>query len=506
MKNRPNVVLFISDQQRADTLPGISPVNVRSPHVAWLAQQGAQFEQAFCTLPICCPARASILSGLFPHQTGVVANYQSKLPQRNFPDDAALIADYLRPSGYQCAYTGKWHLPTGSDRRGFKDFVSRIGIQDVDDMADDDAARFARKLGIEVEGGYHEYLTRQKRNLGDPDNPVCGRTTKLPLAFHPSTLQAQQAAHFIRTMQTDDNPFLLVYSCIEPHPMGSNYDIAPCPFDKMYDPQEMYLPQTLRDSGVLSIMRSRNRGNKMTPADFFTDDHVRAKIAGYYGAVSYVDHLLGIILEALISSDQLDDTLVIFTSDHGEMLGDHRMFQKGSIMFEQMIRVPLVIKPPRAASDAAGVRVQHLVSHADLVPTMLRCCGQDVPGQLPGFDLGALVAGQDKPVRDGVAVEYYARFLEGDHNPLRAWRTRSWKYVETINGVNELYNLEQDPLETRNLINSDGASSQKAKMKEDLYAWIKSSGDPWPDIVVPDVPISKIGPWVDLADAETKNV
>lgn len=502
---RPNIVLFISDQQRADTLPGSSLLKVRAPHIAWLSQRGAQFDRAFCTVPLCTPARASILSGLYPHQSGIVSNYLVSQRQQEFPRDVKLIADYLRPAGYRCAYTGKWHLPTGSDRRGFKDFITRLGVHDVDGEEDDDAIRFAGRVGLEVSGDYASYLTSHKRRIGNPDDPVCGRTTKLPLAFHHSTLQAQQAAHFIRSMQDKDEPFLLVHSCIEPHPMSTNYNIVPCPFDKMYDPREMYLPATCREARAPFVLRKRNFGNNLTPTDYYTDDQIRAIIAGYYAAVSYVDYLLGIILEALLSTDQFDETLVIFVSDHGEMLGDHRMLRKGPVMFEEMIRIPLVIKPPQPAGNdsertAKAFTTRQLVSQVDLVPTILDYCGQDLPTDLPGCNLSPLLAGKDQPAREGLAVEYYGRFPEGVQNPLRAWRTQSWKYVETIGGDDELYNLEKDPGEEHNLVDSPEASPARDKMKKDLYSWVRASGDPWPNVDIPaDLPLGKPGPWAELA-------
>ena len=490
---RPNVLLFISDQQRADTMPGVTQVHAHTPHMAWLTETGVAFRNAFCTSPICTPARGSILSGLFPHTTGVVANYDVDPLTMTMRDDIPLIADHLRPEGYACAYVGKWHLPTGDDRRGFRDFVTRLNKMDVDSVESDDAIRFAKKIGVNIGRTYGKYLSDDKGDL-----PTGGGATKLPLAFHPSTLQAQQAAHFIRTQKDSDQPFLLTYSCIEPHPLGRQFNISPCPFDRMYDPAAMPLAETRRDPRAPHIVRNRNFGG-LLPTDRYSDDELRAMIAGYYGAVSYTDHLLGIILEALIDSDQLEDTLVIFTSDHGEMLGHHRMLKKGPVMFEDMINVPLVIRSPGETRD--GMVIEDLVSHVDLLPTILSQCGIDGAEGLPGCDLTSVLDGGEAPARDGVAVEYHSSHWGQPPFPLRCWRTMDWKYVETVGGDNELYHLAEDPGETRNLIDDPSAASQRDRLRLELHAWLEASNDPWPEIAQPDIELpARVGEWAKLAD------
>jgi len=492
MPRRPNVVLVITDQQRADTMPGESPVEAHTPHLAWLTERSAVFRNGFCATPICTPARGSILTGLSPQATGVVANYDLDPLTLSVPDDVQLVADYLRPSGYRCAYTGKWHLPTEDDRRGFRDFVTRLTQWDVASPESDDAVRFGRRVGKELGASYATYL---QRGLGK--DPTGGGATKLPLAFHPSTLQAQQAASFIRRAGQEEASFLLVYSCIEPHPLGMVFNISPCPFDRMYDPARMPLPATRRDPKAPLIARRRNyRGLK--PTDDYTDDELRAMVAGYYGAVSYVDHLTGILLEALIETDQFDDTLFIFTSDHGEMLGDHRMLKKGPVMFEELIRVPFLIKPPTPSST--GRDVPHLASHLDLVPTILDYCGAPARDDLHGRDLRGLIEGDDTPVRQGAVVEYHSAHWGHPPTPLRCWRTSDWKYVETQGGDDELYDLRADPAETRNLANDPAAGKTLQRMRGELREELDRCGDPWPEIAVPEHAMpAKVGPWEDLA-------
>lgn len=492
MSKRPNVVLFISDQQRADTMPGEGGDSGYTPHLEWLAGRSATFRNAFCASPICTPARGSLLTGLFPHATGVVANYESKSPGLSLPPDAKVLADYLKLEGYACAYTGKWHLPTGDDRRGFDDFVYRHTHWDVSSEESDDTRRFARKLGVDIGSTYTAYLADERG-----DTPTGGGATRLPLAFHPSTLHAQQAAAFVRRQRDDPRPFALVYSCIEPHPLGTVYNISPCPFDRMYDPADMTLPASRRDPGAPAVVRRRNFKG-LIPTDRFSDDDLRAMKAGYYGAVSYVDHLVGLILEALIETDQFDDTLFVFVSDHGEMLGDHRMLKKGPVMFEEMIRVPFLLKPPGPATD--GREVRPFVSQVDLVPTVLGYCGVRGGEGLHGADLRPLIEGSADPLRDGVGVQYHSCTWGETPIPLRCWRGEEWKYVETIDGDDELYDLREDPGELRNLAEDPPAAGTRRRMRERLYEWLRSIDDPWPEIAMPEA-VSPLppGPWADLA-------
>ena len=212
----PNVVLVISDQQRADTMPGVTKARVSTPHLAWLAKQGTLFRNAYCATPMCSPARASLLSGLYPHKTGMVANHQERpiSNELHLSSDLKLLSDYLQSSGYACAYSGKWHLGTGGNRRGFQDFVTRASDYDVDNPEQNDILQFTNRIGTKIEG-------KQGGHDADPnrfDARTKVGTSLLPLAYHPSQRDATAASRFVRKMAHDDRPFLLVYSCHEPHP------------------------------------------------------------------------------------------------------------------------------------------------------------------------------------------------------------------------------------------------------------------------------------------------
>ena len=402
--NRPNIVLIISDQQRADTMPGLALGSGRgagfTPHLDWLAGRGTVFRRAYCATPMCSPARASLLSGLYPHSHGMVANHQERPVSRQMrlSPTIKILADYLKPADYACAYAGKWHLGTGSDRRGFDSLAARSGVHDTNREEDNEILQFTRKTGIGIGG---------KLNGLDSDSNRYKAKTKvgaslLPLAFHPSFRNACAAAGFVRSRQKRKNPFCLVYSCHEPHPPF----ISPRPYDSIINPAEIKLPENPVDASAGRLMAKRSMDWQLKSTARFHEDEFLSIRAAYLGAVAYVDHLVGIILEALIDTDQFEDTLFIFTSDHGEMLGNHGMIFKGSVLFEELMSIPLLVHPP-GKWEKAGV-CHSLVSHVDLLPTILHWCGLEAPSTLPGKDFRPLLEEKAKEVNKGIAFQYYA--------------------------------------------------------------------------------------------------
>ena len=475
----PSVLLFISDQQRADTMPGMRKASVAAPHLEWLVRQSTLFTKAYCTTPMCSPSRSSLLSGLYPHATGMVANHQERAVAREMrlPEEVHLLADYLRPNGYRCGYVGKWHLGTGSDRRGFKDLAVRYGVHDVDGLEDNDILQFAKKIGVDLparpgsrEAGGKQTGLDPDPNHYDPRLKV-GRS-RLPLAFHTSFWNVGKAVDFIRESA---QPFLLVYSCYEPHPPF----VSPHPFDQMYSPDEMPLPDNRRDRASQTLMAERADG-QLTSTAQFSDQDLRRMWAAYYGQISYLDHLLGVLLGALIETDQFENTLLIFTSDHGEMLGSHDLLLKGAVFYEEVVNVPLLVKPPR--NRAQSHQTDQLVSLVDLAPTILHWC--NVPGSesMHGRDLRSLVEGGNSSVHDGIALEYHSNNWGDSMYPLRGWREKNWKYVENQHGGVELYDLRRDPHELENLIASPDLAKTGARLQKSLRSWQAATNDDWPKV------------------------
>jgi len=286
-----------------------------------------------------------------------------------------------------------------------------------------------------------------------------------------------RAADWIRSIADDDRPFLLVYSCNEPH----HPFVYPDPFVGMYRAEQAELPLTLDDPAGPESLTRRYRAT-LVPASRYSEEQIRAMSAAYHGGVSFVDHCAGLIFTALLETDQYDRTLIIYTSDHGELLGNHGLFFKGSHMHDDMVRVPLVVRPPGGL--AGGRPCDALVSHVDLVPTIAHWCGARTTG-LHGQMIGELMQGADGAVRDGVSCEYHSGLWQVPISPLRMWRTPEWKYVESRGGDHELYDLRSDPNELRNLLADAASATALGQMRHALGQWLASVGDPWPEVPVP---------------------
>ncbi|MFH0963765.1 MAG: sulfatase-like hydrolase/transferase [Planctomycetota bacterium] len=483
---RPNVLLIITDQQRRDTIRCYGQEAATTPHVDWLASRGARFDNAFCCAPMCSPARASILSGLYPHSHGVIANHQARPgpDQMHLPKNIALVADYLKPAGYLCGYSGKWHLGTGSDRRGFSDFAARLGVYDVDSPEEDEMQEHARRLGINIAFGD----SRTVDSGADPDPAYYDQHANvgpalLPLADFPASLMCDKAVDFIRRASRADAPFMLVFSCTEPHPPC----VAPRPFHNMYRPEDVTLPSTWQDRSFYAHLARRPHWQLKTTEELaLTGDDLRKIWAAYLGTASYVDHLVGRLASALLETDAINDTLIVFTSDHGDMLGSHGLFAKGPTLYDEVVRVPLIVVPPGGLNPSAVCET--LVSHADLAPTILDFCGVPIPPSMQGLSIRPQTLGAPGPPDRAVACEYHSSNWTDPVSPLRMWRTAEWKYVESALGDHELYRLAEDPDELHDLAADPAFAPVLARLQEDLHRWCRATGDTWP--IVPLLPHS----------------
>jgi len=474
-KKRPNILLVISDQQRWDTIGACGRQEAQTPHLDRLVSEGITCNHAFCTTPMCSPTRASILSGLFPHSHGMVANHQARpgCDQMNLSGDVKLLADYLLEYGYKTGYAGKWHLGTGSDRRGFRDFAVRLGDYDVDCPADNDYVQYAKKLGIELpnkqNGIEPEPSQYQQRIYTGPS----ART----LAEHPSSFVCDLAVDFIRRCTADDQTFCLTFSTHEPHPPF----VCPQPFFSLHDPDQIDLPTGW--DGKSGHPWTRRPDWQLRIASDYSESDLRKMWAAYLGSVSFVDHLFGRLMTALRDTNTLDDTLVIFTSDHGEMLGSHGLLFKGASLCEELIKVPLIVRFPRSLGKEKIC--DSLISHADLVPTILETCGFDIPENLEGKSVLKEWAGNNSGSRQGLAAEFHSSNWCEPISPLRMWRTKEFKYIESAQGDNELYDLQNDSGEFHNLYGNKQYQPGLKKMQQAMNAWLRQTGDTFPNVPMP---------------------
>ena len=293
-------------------------------------------------------------------------------------------------------------------------------------------------------------------------------------------MSCNRAETYIRNQADGERPFPLTYSCIEPHVPF----VCPEPFYSMYDPEEMVLPENHSDeSGQRWLQRA---DWQLHSALEFSLTELKTVWARYLGTVSFIDHLMGRLLGAMSDTGQLDNTLFIFTSDHGDMMASHSLLLKGASLYEELIRLPLIVRLP-AAMRSGGInhRCDGLVSQADIVPTILSICGLPHQQEVEGVDFSPLLTGEAESVRDAVQAEFHSTSWTDPMSPLRMWRTEDWKYVESQAGDNELYHLAQDPGETCNLADDPHHAAVRAELAATLHDWCRRSGDAWPEVATP---------------------
>lgn len=417
-----NLLFITTDQQRWDSLPCYGLEFMRTPHLDRLAQEGMAFERCFTPAPLCVPARASLLSGQWPSTTGVLGNNHGLDPET--PVWPQLFSD----AGCRTAAIGKMHFSPWDARMGFQERISAEDKRHA--YLQDDYVKFLRSHGLEREHPTTnpEYF----ESLGAPITPLAKQ-------FHVDAFVGDQAAEWLGRHAHER--FAVWVSFPGPH---DPYD-PPEEMAGMYQNAPIPAPIGSRTELALKPRAQGQAGSESMDNPMFQIDPTKASPAQYrrwrahyYANISLIDEGIGKILAALTAADALDRTLIIFTSDHGDALGDHGLAYK-AFFYESMVRVPLIIRGPGVAS---GQRSPALVSLLDLVPMMYRACGVAPPPTLEGIDISPLMSDPTGMVRDVVFSENMGRIMVYDGR---------YKYAHYVDGDSELYDMVTDPGEESNL-------------------------------------------------------
>jgi len=453
---RPNVLFLMTDQQRWDALGCVNPI-VKTPNLDALAARGIRFSQAICNAPMCVPSRYSMMLGLYPSQSGVRHNTNMCNTDDSLP--LPVLPQRLQELGYRTAGFGKTHWFVGSDlapdvpvqtsRRGFEIRVQARGTdpKEMEPRATvmklDAPETFAR-LGEE---------TRPFGGGGEGILGYVGCTSEVPAAQHREGWLTQKALDFLENERDPGRPLFLYLSFDFPHP-GFN---VPAGYELLYDIED--IPE--RPRPLWSKHRSGHAVFTRFPDEWERKTSLQRRRATlrYYALCSYVDDLFGRVIARLDRLGELDDTFIIFLSDHGEMLGDrfHR-FSKYSL-YEGSVRVPLIVAGAGVPERKRGTVDDRHAELVDVLPTLLRVARADVPLELPGLDL------LSDARRPGGFAEMHGGGYEGlfgessQRAPTYMWRTRNWKLIlhlpGEVSGValrldelqGELYDLQNDPHE-----------------------------------------------------------
>jgi arylsulfatase A-like enzyme len=453
--DKPNLLFLWTDEQRADTMAAYGNTRFRVPAMNRLASQSVVFDRAYVTQPVCTPSRSSVMTGCWPHQSGCVRNnIPMKAETRTVPE---LLAD----SAYRTGYMGKWHLGDEifaqhgfEEWRGIEDGIYRRGYS----AGRDQNARSA----------YHHFLVQ----LGyKPDTKGAdfsrGFATRLPVEHSKPSFLANEASHFI--LKNRAEPWMLYVNFLEPHMPFSSA------LNDLHTPEEAPLlnyPGT--PLGPEPEWYKRRR--KEAGGD-------RAKFErtarNYAGLCSLVDQALARILWALDATGQRENTLICYTSDHGDMMGAHQL-QAKQVMYEESVRVPLLVSAP-----FRSLRPHHVaqpVSHIDLVPTVLELLGHKSP-DLAGRSLVPVMQGGQSPTgpRD-VFLEWTADKADSGAGP--NGRTiitpDGFKLVLYDSDQSLLFDRNKDPQELNNIYGKTGAAAVQSRLRRKIEAWQKATGDSMP--------------------------
>jgi arylsulfatase len=431
-----NLLFITTDQQRWDSLPCYGLDFMRTPHLDRLAREGLVFERAYTPAPICVPARNALLSGQWPSTTGVLSNNHSLDP--GTPTWPARVAE----AGYQTAAIGKMHFIPWDSRQGFEERISAEDKRHT--YLQDDFVKFLHNHGHErvhptTNPGYFE-------SLGAPVTP-------LPKRFHVDGFTGDHAAAWLA--RRGDTPFAVWVSFAGPHDpydppeeLAEMYADAPIPAPIGSRAELAHKPRAQRRAGSEAL---KNPMFQIDPSQA-TPEQYRRWRQHYYANISLIDEGIGKILAALEATGALDRTLIIFTSDHGDALGDHGLAYK-SFFYESMAHVPLIVRGPGVA---AGQRCPALVSLLDLTPLFYRACGLTPPPTLEGCDLSLLLADPAGTIRDVVYSENLGQMMVRDER---------YKYAHYADGDCELYDLAADPTEERNLAAEAAYQGEVARLR-----------------------------------------
>ena len=424
MPSRPNVLVLMNDHTNARAIaPGSQCVK---PNLDELAARAVRFGRCYTTNAICSPARASLMTGTYPSTHGMWdCTHTQRKEWVNVSDRLAYFSQRLAEAGYVNGYFGKWHVEQTYELEPF-------GWHEISHERSGEGTphcpmeRIAGSEVIQKTEGYRDYLMAATGDDagGEPRHP----------AF-------ERGIDFLRRHAGGERPFCCFVSTAEPH----DPYVPPKRFLDLYDVPDVRVSPTLREEPagkpeLLNRMRAVWKD--------LTDDDWRRISASYWAVISFLDSEVGRLLDVLRETGQFDNTLVVFTSDHGDMLGGHGLATKGiGTAYEEVYNIPLIVKPPHFDGGREDGRT--LTSLVDLAPTILDYAGADPLPDAHGRSLRGVLEGTADAAdrRDAYAEFFGQRFV---YTQRIVWHG-DWKYVFSPGGVDELYHLADDPHETRNL-------------------------------------------------------
>lgn len=470
-----NVLLITCDQLRADTLGCCGNSVIRTPKIDTLADRGTNFTKMFVAYPICAPNRGTLATGRYPSVHGLRQNGMA-LPKRELT-----FMEVLRQKGYATAAAGKMHFGPqwrfGDDPRSLRDPGATLAINPqpaptempwhgfteawiTEDHRVGPYADYLKELGYDPWADPHSFSYPQHQTV----------RSAFPAKHHQTTWITDRSIDFLRK-QTGERPFLLWTSFVAPH----HPFVVPAPYDTMYNPEGMPLPhfdekEPERWPEKYLHKYLRTEGSHEAIGMNRLSDHEWQRIrAYYYGSITHIDEEVGRLLGALEEKGMMEDTVIVFTSDHGEMLGDHHLLFKGTT-YDEVTRVPFIVAEPGGRQSVCD----SLCCSIDVMPTLLDLAGVGIPASVQGKSLEPCLRSPGTTVRDCVLIE--TQFPD-----VRALRTDSELFSwHGPNRQGELYDLDDDPFAQRNLWDMPKADRLQKRLLDIMVLEMAANTDPLP--------------------------
>ena len=496
---KPNLLFLWADQQRPDTMRVYGNERIHAPSFNRLAEQCVVFENAYVTQPICTPSRSSVMTGLWPHTTGCLTNGV------RLGESTAALPELLNDSDYRTGYFGKWHL--GDEvfaQHGFQEWVS---------IEDGYTRGFGPGRDRKQRSDYDRFL-RERGYQPDLPSDRFSRdfASRLPIDHGKPHFLEQKASEFLRRHRAE--PFVLHVNFLEPHPpyWGPLNDEHPA--SEMELPPNYAMPLAEDEPLAYRLRRIFDRRLRPHGIDLSTDDGWRRLMANYWGNITNIDRAVGGILRTLEELGLEENTIVVYTSDHGDMMGSHSMCRK-EVMYEQAVKVPLLLRVPRVGKTQT--RIEGRFSQIDLMPTVLELLGKTPPDHLQGRSLlpavrrgrseapvfiewhpgsgdeGGAKAGEaaGDASEVGPADGAIADLLAADPKVSKEQVTRAvgsrtravidpegWKLCLSDADKHQLFHLGRDPWETKNLFYTGRHDDVVRRLTRQIHDWQRRVKDP----------------------------
>jgi arylsulfatase A-like enzyme len=419
---KPNVIYILTDQWRASAFGFAGDPIVKTPHIDRFARESIRFTNAVSVTPVCTPYRAALMTGRYPTSTGMFLN------DLYLPDEALCMAEIFKSAGYNTAYLGKWHLD-GHGRLNNVDPERRQGFD------------FWKALECS-----HDYNKMPYYEHGSSQ-------MKYWQGYSPFAI-SKAAQDYLREQAESEVPFLLFISIATPH---FPHATAPQEYKDLYPESEIKIPPNV-------------------PAEYH--QKVRKELNGYYAHCSATDKAIGDVIAKVKELGLLDHSIIVFTSDHGEMMGAHGMRPKSKqAVWDESVLVPFLIRYPLIRENE-GIVVDIPITTPDILPSLLGLANLDIPKTIEGEDLSRLMKSPATSSERGALFMHICPF-SNEHilKEYRGIRTKQYSYVRTIDGASMMYDHVQDPFQMNNLVGKKEFSEIERSLEKKLQTALKTIGD-----------------------------